>query len=106
MYGGRAVTVRLHGIDAPEMGQPYGRASKQAAITYAAADGGLRCALGGSPLDRHVLPSAFELSEVISYHEVTRGPVAITYHIRDSGEPIGLRYIRPPPHSRDASPLM
>jgi hypothetical protein len=31
LYGGRAETVRLHGIDAPEMGQPFGGAAKQAA---------------------------------------------------------------------------
>jgi endonuclease YncB( thermonuclease family) len=35
LYGGRAETVRLHGIDAPEMGQPFGRAAKQAASRYA-----------------------------------------------------------------------
>jgi len=35
LYGGRVVTVRLHGIDAPEIGQPFGRASKQAASRYA-----------------------------------------------------------------------
>lgn len=31
MHGGRAVTVRLHGIDTPETGQPFGSAAKQRA---------------------------------------------------------------------------
>jgi len=31
LRNGAAVAVRLRGIDAPEMGQPFGRASKQAA---------------------------------------------------------------------------
>lgn len=35
LRSGRAATVRLHGIDAPEMGQPFGRAAKRAASRYA-----------------------------------------------------------------------
>ena len=35
LRSGRAVTVRLHGIDAPEMAQPFGSAAKRATSSYA-----------------------------------------------------------------------
>ena len=35
LRSGRAVTVRLHGIDAPEIGQPFGMVAKVAASGYA-----------------------------------------------------------------------
>ena len=35
LYGGRAVPVRLHGIDAPEIGQPFDNNAKRAASRHA-----------------------------------------------------------------------